>query len=98
MAQHDYYAHDLLGGVTPWENMADHGYRYTTPKGENIAASMAGARAAFRAWKGSPGHRANMLDADFKAIGIGRAYGADSEWKWYWTTDFGGYRDAAVAC
>ena len=39
-----------------------------------------------------------MLSSNFKAIGIGRAYKSTSTYKWYWTADFGGYRDAAVSC
>ena len=31
-----------------------------------------------------------MLNKDFKAIGIGRAYNSSSLYKWYWTADFGG--------
>ena len=98
MAQHNYFRHDLLNGVSWSKNIVLHGYTYNTAKGENIAAGRGSAEGAFKQWKDSPGHRANMLDGSFGAIGIGRAYGSKSKYGWYWTTDFGGYRDAAVAC
>ena len=45
-----------------------------------------------------PAHRAGMLRAKFRVIGIGRAYSADSMLGWYWTTTFGTANDRAVAC
>jgi uncharacterized protein YkwD len=36
------------------------------------------------AWMNSPGHKANILNCDSKAIGVG--YDADGN---YWTQDFG---------
>ena len=98
MATFDYFSHTLRGGVTSSENMTDHGYTYDTARGENIAAGHADAQATFEQWVNSPPHRANMLSPDFTAVGIGRAYNAGSTYDWYWTTTFGGYADAAVAC
>lgn len=71
---------------------------YSIYKAENIAAGSAAATRTFTQWKNSSGHRANMLNANSNAIGIGRAYGAASTYKWYWTTTFGGYQDAAFTC
>ena len=97
MARHNYFDHDLKPeGITWSKNMSRHGYRLNTHRGENIAAGNPGAQATFEQWKKSPGHNANMLDPDFTAIGVGRAYGANSKYKWYWTTDFGGHADAAA--
>jgi uncharacterized protein YkwD len=98
MASKNYFSHTLSGGVTWSQNIANHGYTYSTYTAENIAAGSATASQTFTQWKNSSGHRANMLNANFKAIGIGRAYGAASTYKWYWTTTFGGYQDAAVTC
>jgi uncharacterized protein YkwD len=97
MAQHNYFSHDLKAeGITWSQNISRHGYKYNTYKGENIAAGNAAASATFTQWKNSSGHNANMLSDKFKAIGIGRAYDAQSKYGWYWTTDFGGYVDAAA--
>jgi len=59
---------------------------------------MARATATFDQWRNDPPHRAGMLRAKFKVIGIGRAYGADSMLGWYWTTTFATATRGAVAC
>jgi hypothetical protein len=90
MAANDYFDHTDSLGRDPFERMADFGYDHSTWKGENLAAGMATAQTAFDLWKNSPVHNNIMLDANYEVIGIGRAYGADSTYGWYWTTDFGG--------
>ncbi len=90
MATNDYFSHTDSLGRDPFERMADFGYDYNTWKGENIAAGVSSAQAVFNLWKGSPGHDANMLNPNYKAIGIARVYGAGSTYSWYWVTDFGG--------
>jgi uncharacterized protein YkwD len=40
---------------------------------ENIAQGQRSERAAFEAWRNSPGHRANMLRAGYTQYGLGRA-------------------------
>ena len=96
MAKADYFSHTLLGGVSWDKNIRNHGYTFNTARGENIAAGHADADTTFLQWKGSPEHNKNMLDPDYKAIGIGRAYDAGSRYGWYWTTVFGGVVDAAA--
>jgi uncharacterized protein YkwD len=78
--------------------MSDAGYKYSTYKGENIAAGHSTAQAVFNAWKASSGHNANMLNAKYTVIGIGLATVSGSPYTNYWTTDFGGYTDAASTC
>lgn len=41
----------------------------------------------------SSGHNQNMLNPNYRVIGIARAYDAASSYGWYWTTDFGGTVD-----
>jgi uncharacterized protein YkwD len=36
----------------------------------------------------SPGHKANILGADYTEIGIGYAFGNDSDYGSYWTAVF----------
>ncbi len=91
MANKGYFSHTDSKGRDPFERMADFGYSYNTPKGENLALGFDSAEAVFRAWMNSSGHRANMERSYFRAIGIGRAY--SSTYGWFWTTDFGGLRD-----
>ncbi len=96
MSANNYFSHTDSLGRDPFVRMNAFGYTYNTWKGENLAAGVDGAQAAFDLWKGSPGHNANMLNANFNVIGIGRAYTAGSGYGWYWTTDFGGQADAAA--
>ena len=91
MGAHNYFSHTDSLGRSPWERMAAFGYNYTTWKGENLAAGTSSAQTAFDMWRNSPGHNANMLNANYRVIGIGRVYTTGSQYGWYWTTDFGGY-------
>ena len=61
----------------------------------NCTSVFASAPAMLRAWQGSPGHRRNLLDGDYTAVGIARAQGDGG---WYWTTVFGDAADRAVGC
>ncbi len=81
-------------GRDPFQRMADFGYTYNTWKGENLVAGADTAQGAFDLWRNSPGHNANMLRAEFTAIGIARAFGPATTYGWYWTTDFGGQAEA----
>ena len=92
MGANAYFGHD--DQFRPWyQRVQDCGYTFGTAIGENIAAGMSTAQSAFNAWKNSPGHNSNMLSTSYTAIGIGRAYVADSPYGWYWTTVFGGVND-----
>ncbi len=96
MAANGYFAHDDTPIGRTWtQRLSDCGYTFGTWLGENVAAGNASAAGTFQQWRNSPGHNANMLSANFAAIGIGRAYGASSQYGWYWTTDFGGVVDAS---
>src|SRR5215218_4868291 len=92
MAANGYLAHTLLDGSTVEQNMANFGYQGGT-HGENIAAGTQSAAEAMQTWQGSAEHNANMLNASFGAIGIGRAYDPNSQYGWYWTTIFGDVSD-----
>ena len=92
MAANGYLAHTLLDGTTVEQNMANFGYQGGT-HGENIAAGTETAVEAMQTWQGSAEHNANMLNGNFGAIGIGRAYDAGSQYGWYWTTIFGDVSD-----
>ena len=107
MGAHSYFSHCDLRGLgpapspcpnpcsypcrDPFQRMSDFGYSFNAWKGENIAAGYTTAQAVFDGWKNSPGHNANMLSANYKVMGIARAYTPASPYGWYWTNDFGGY-------
>ncbi|MBE0429920.1 MAG: hypothetical protein IBX61_08630, partial [Thermoleophilia bacterium] len=90
MGARRYFAHNTPEGVTPWDRIRAAGYGYNTHLGENIAAGSDSAQVVFDAWRSSAGHNANMLSANYRAIGIGRYYVPGSPYGYYWTTDFGG--------
>ena len=90
MARNDYFSHTLRGDHRTWdENIRAYGYR-PSPIGENIAAGQRTAHDVVRAWIQSPDHRANMLNPEFRAIGIGIASSRNATYATYWTTTFGG--------
>lgn len=91
MGENAYFSHTDSLGRSPWDRMADFGYGYSTWKGENIAAGYTTAQSVFTGWKNSSGHNANMLNSNYKVMGIARVYTAGSPYGYYWTNDFGGY-------
>ncbi len=95
LAANDYFSHTDSLGRDPFRRMDDFGYDYNTWRGENLVAGTEGAQASLDMWEGSPGHNANMLNANYTVIGIGRVYGPASTFGWYWATEFGGQADPA---
>ena len=78
MAFDDYFDHIGPGGQTPLARMRAAGYIYSSrigfEIGENIAWGtlwLATPKAIVAAWMASPGHRANILDANFRETAIG---------------------------
>jgi uncharacterized protein YkwD len=98
MAAHNSFSHTLSNGTSWTKNITNHGYPTGTYRAENIAAGNSLASKTFTQWKNSSGHRTNMLNGTYKAIGIGRAYGSSATYKWYWTTTFGNVVDQTIAC
>jgi hypothetical protein len=96
MAQKNYFNHTDSLGRDPFQRMTAFGYAYSTYKGENIAAGHGTATETFDQWKNSAGHNANMLNGNYRVMGIGRAYVAGSTYRYYWTNDFGGYDDSGT--
>ncbi|SDR74643.1 Uncharacterized conserved protein YkwD, contains CAP (CSP/antigen 5/PR1) domain [Friedmanniella luteola] len=48
--------------------------------GENVAYGYPSGAAVTEAWMDSPGHRANILNAQFRLIGVGAAQSSDGVW------------------
>jgi uncharacterized protein YkwD len=72
MANKNYFSHDSQDGRSPWDRAKSAGYQ--TPIGENIAKGQRDAAEVMRGWMNSPGHKANILNCDAKAIGVGLSY------------------------
>jgi uncharacterized protein YkwD len=82
MAHRNYFSHDTLGGGSFVDRIRRTGYLSDANSwmvGENLAwGSRHNSRPStiMRLWMNSPGHRANILNASFREIGIGVAYDA----------------------
>jgi uncharacterized protein YkwD len=55
---------------------------YTAAGGENVARGQRDAADVMTSWMNSDGHRANILNCDFKAIGVGAVKGVDGTIVW----------------
>jgi serine/threonine protein kinase/uncharacterized protein YkwD len=84
MAERDYFDYNNPDGQTPEDRMFESGY--DQPGDETIARGYASPEEVVAAWLDSPGHRAVLLNCDFKAIGIGILIVSEGPW---WTADFG---------
>jgi uncharacterized protein YkwD/stress response protein SCP2 len=87
MVARDFYSHTDPDGGRPWDRAAAAGAGHRTV-GENIACGQRSPAAVVEGWMNSPGHRANILKADFTHIGVGLAGGGRAGT--YWTQLFGG--------
>lgn len=82
MAAQDYFSHASLDGRSFGDRISAAGY--ANPGGENIAQGQRSAQAVHDAWMNSDGHRRNILNCSFTAIGVGLHTGT-----WTWTQNFG---------
>jgi uncharacterized protein YkwD len=87
MATTGVFAHNGSDGADPGARMKAAGYDSGPGWAENIARGQATPAAVMEAWMGSPDHRANILNCEFKAIGVGVARSASGQL--FWTQDFG---------
>jgi hypothetical protein len=65
-----YWAHFAPDGTSPWSFFVTFGYRYRYA-GENLARDFSDPSSAVNAWMNSPTHRDNILNPNYKEIGIG---------------------------
>lgn len=65
----DYFAHNSPDGKTPWDFINESGYTYSYA-GENLAIGYTDASELFTAWMNSPTHRDNIVNKNFREIGI----------------------------
>ncbi|MFD0339380.1 CAP domain-containing protein [Streptomyces sp. NPDC127117] len=84
MAARGFFDHTDPDGRSPWDRAAKAGVQGLAA--ENIARGQASAQAVMDSWMNSDGHRANILNCDYKTLGIGVHYGSGGPW---WTQDFG---------
>jgi uncharacterized protein YkwD len=88
LARH-YFAHESPEGETVRERARAAGYVWKVI-GENIAEGQFSVDEVMETWMASPGHRRNILDRDFKELGVGLALGrSGGEWRVVWVQTFG---------
>lgn len=69
MVQNKYFAHTSPSGISPWHWIELNQYKYSYA-GENLAIGFLTAEDTVNAWANSPSHRANLLNSNYKEIGI----------------------------
>ena len=69
MLKEDYFAHNSPSGKTPWFWIEKTGYDYHYA-GENLAMDFKNAEEQHAAWMKSPTHKKNILNKDFREIGV----------------------------
>lgn len=82
MRSNNYFSHTSPTYGSPFDMMASFGVTYSYA-GENIAMGQKSPEEVMTAWMNSPGHRANILSANFNYIGVG----FDNN---YWVQEFVG--------
>lgn len=58
--------------------------------GENLAAGQTSCEMVMQQWMESPGHRANILNKNFKYLGVAYLYSGAHKYKHYWVQEFKG--------
>ncbi|MER7279938.1 CAP domain-containing protein [Dactylosporangium sp. NPDC000244] len=86
MVTKNYFDHTGSDGSNFVQREAAAGYT-TGASAENIAWGYRTAQDVVTGWINSPGHRANILNCQSVAVGVGLAYKTDGTP--YWTQDFG---------
>ncbi|OGN06895.1 MAG: hypothetical protein A2750_03005 [Candidatus Yanofskybacteria bacterium RIFCSPHIGHO2_01_FULL_45_42] len=68
----NYFSHISPSGVLPWHWLEVNGYQYSYA-GENLAVGFFDAESVVDAWKQSPTHRDNLLNKNYREIGVAAA-------------------------
>jgi uncharacterized protein YkwD len=87
MGCYNYFSHTGLDGSDVGSRTQRQGYNWSSV-GENIAAGYSSPTDVVAGWMNSPGHKANILSADYTEIGVGYAFGGNSQFGSYWTAVF----------
>lgn len=85
MRDKNYFDHQSPTYGSPFDMMKKYGISFSTA-GENIAAGQKTPEEVVNGWMNSPGHRANILNANFTTIGVGYVQGGS--YGSYWTQEF----------
>lgn len=105
LAESDTFSHEGSGTDSDWtaeiqnlgkgstvkERIENNGYTNWKTYGENISAGTNQdlAQEAVDAWIDSDGHCANIMNSNFKEVGMGHVEKTGSKYTHYWTQNFG---------
>ncbi|MCM2578768.1 CAP domain-containing protein [Streptomyces meridianus] len=84
MAVRSFFDHTDPDGNDPWDRARQRGI--DNLGAENIARGQPNARAVMDSWMQSEGHRANILNCDYRTLGVGLHTADGDHW---WTQEFG---------
>ncbi len=73
-----------------FERIEANGYVNYHIVGENIAGGQSSVEEVMKALLNSPKHCANIMNPDYQEVGISIVVNPDSEYRIYWTQNFGG--------
>ena len=94
MSTNNFFSHTGSDGSSFVERIVRAGYTNMVTGGENIAAGYVSPSAVVSAWMNSTGHRANILNPNYRDIGVGYVYEPNDAYPngygyaHYWTQDF----------
>ena len=74
MAVNNYFSHTSPTYGSPFDMLSEFGVSYRTA-GENIAYGQTSEEQVMNDWMNSPGHRANILNANYTKLGVGYVQG-----------------------
>ncbi|HKL80054.1 MAG TPA: CAP domain-containing protein [Mobilitalea sp.] len=77
MAENNFFGHICPNGKSPGDRLREAGVSYRNI-GENIIAGYGTAILSSHSWFNSPDHRGNILNAEYKSLGVGFTYQPDS--------------------
>lgn len=69
MIARNYWAHNAPNGIEPWNFILNSGYSYLHA-GENLARDFSNPTDVVEAWMKSPSHKANLINAKYRDIGV----------------------------
>ncbi|MGD8911474.1 MAG: Ig-like domain-containing protein [Candidatus Thiodiazotropha sp.] len=87
MAENNFFSHTGLDDSSPGDRITAAGYTWRT-YGENIAAGYPDEESVMTAWLESPGHCANIMNANFTELGVAVDENPSSQYRIYWTQEF----------
>jgi uncharacterized protein YkwD len=82
--------HNGSDGSTPQQRISRAGYNWSH-SGENVAAgfTVGGANDVVQAWLNSPGHCENIMNPNFREIGVSAIFFKGAKYNSFFTQDFG---------